>query len=64
MTLGSVPTATAPPAAKAAKAPLPLRPTLTAAQRALIKSAPKDVERVFIDNQLDWNGYADKMEGR
>ncbi|MGA7886352.1 MAG: hypothetical protein WCA44_11475 [Acidobacteriaceae bacterium] len=41
-----------------------MRPTLTAAQRALIKSAPKDVERVFIDNQLDWNGYADKMEGR
>jgi hypothetical protein len=63
LTLPQQPTATAAPAAKVS-APLPLRPVLTAAQRALIKSGPKDEERLIIDHELDWNGYADKMEAR
>lgn len=54
------PTATAAPI----KAPLPLRPVLSAADKAVIGGAAGPVQRLFIKHELDWNGYADKMEAR
>jgi hypothetical protein len=44
--------------------PLPLRPVYIDQEKQILKSLSPEAKRIIIKHEVEWNGYADKMELR